>query len=169
MDGACGKRVATGGHLLLAILCLAVLGARTDALATGVPSNITTATVWTAASPLFALGPGISRSSFTGQHGVDLDGFVIAQRAREALLGNWADTWTQPRVPKWEERQHILRVRGTGPFHRTLAPYCAGHRPVDMELDVADGGFVLTADRARRELPQRETALIMACAGRAHR
>jgi len=106
------------------------------------------------AGPPFALGPGISRLSFTGQYGVDFDVFVIAQQAQQALLGNWADTWTQQGIRKWEERQHILRIRGAGPFHLVLVPYRAGHRPADLKLDAADGGFVLTADGARRKLPQ---------------
>ena len=96
---------------------------------------------------------GVSRLSFTGQYGVDFDVFVIAQPAQEALLGNWADTWTQQGVPKWEERQHILRIRGTGPFHLVLVPYRAGHRPADLRLDVADSGLVLTAHGAQRVLP----------------
>ena len=106
------------------------------------------------ASPPFALKAGVSQLSFTGQYGVDFDVFVIAQQAQEALLGNWAVTWTQQSVPKWEERQHILRIRGTGPLQLVLVPYRAGHRPADLKLDVADDGFVLTADGARRKLPQ---------------
>jgi hypothetical protein len=104
------------------------------------------------ASPRFALKAGVSRLSFAGQHGVDFDLFVIASQPQQALLGNWADTWTQQGVPKWEERQHILRIRGAGPFQLVLVPYRAGHRPADLKFDVADGGFVLTADGARRKL-----------------
>jgi len=105
------------------------------------------------ASPPFALKAGVSQLSFTGQHGVDFDLFVIAQQAQEALLGNWADTWTQQGVPKWEERQHILRVRGTGPFHLVLVPYHSGQRPANLKLEAADGGLVLTAGGAQRKLP----------------
>jgi hypothetical protein len=104
------------------------------------------------AGPVFPLQEGVSRLSFTGQFGVDFDLFVIASKPQAALLGNWADTWTQQSVSKWEERQHILRIRGSGPFQLVLVPFRAGHRPPDLELEAGATRLVLTSNGTKLEL-----------------
>jgi len=104
------------------------------------------------AGPLFPLQAGVSRLSFTGQFGVDFDLFVIARKPQAALLGNWADTWTQQSISKWEERQHILRIRGNGPFQLVLVPYRSGHRPPDLELEVGATALILTTNGTTLEL-----------------
>src|SRR5579862_976283 len=96
------------------------------------------------AGPVFTLSEGVSQLSFTGQFGVDFDLFVIASKPQAALLGNWADTWTQQSISNWEERQHILRIRGSGPFQLVLVPFRSGHRPRDLKLEVVATGVVLT-------------------------
>ena len=105
------------------------------------------------AGPEFPLQEGVSHLSFTGQFGVDFDLFVIASKPQAALLGNWADTWTQQQsVSKWEERQHILRIRGSGPFQLVLVPFRSGHRPPDLELEAGATGLVLTTNGTTLEL-----------------
>jgi hypothetical protein len=105
------------------------------------------------ASPVFPLNPGVSDLSFTGQFGVDFDVFVIAREPQEALLGNWADTWTQ-QGSKWEERQHILRIRGTGSFQLVIVPFRTGHRPPDLKVEDGPNGPVLTANGRTIRLSQ---------------
>jgi len=104
------------------------------------------------AGPVFPLPEGVSRLSFTGQFGVDFDVFVVDHELQEALLGNWADTWTQQSTPNWQERQHILRIRGRGPFILVLVPYRAGHRPSDLKVEAASSGVTLTAKGNALEL-----------------
>jgi hypothetical protein len=98
------------------------------------------------AGPVFPLANGVSRLSFTGQFGIDFELFVIASEPQSGLLGNWADTWTQQSGKNWEERQHILRIRGSGPFQLVVVPFRTGQRPADLKLEVADTGVVLTAN-----------------------
>jgi hypothetical protein len=97
------------------------------------------------ASKVVPLDKGISRLSFTGQFGVDFDVFVVAPETQQALLGNWADSWTQQSIAKWEERQHILRIRGTSSFQLIIVPFRTGQRPTDLKIEPVEGGFVLTA------------------------
>jgi hypothetical protein len=98
------------------------------------------------AGPRFPLHRGISRLVFRGQFGVDFEVFVVAQEAQQALLGNWADRWTQQSVAKWEERQHILRIRGTGSFRVVIVPFRAGQRPADLKLEVGPRNLTVTAN-----------------------
>jgi hypothetical protein len=106
------------------------------------------------AGPVFSLNHGVSDLSFTGQFGVDFDVFVIAREPQEALLGNWADTWTQQFGSKWEERQHILRIRGMGSFQLVIVPFRAGHRPADLKVEDGPDGAVLTANGRTMRLSQ---------------
>jgi hypothetical protein len=98
------------------------------------------------------LPAGVNRLSFTGQFGVDFDLFVIAQDELSMTLGNWAVSWTQQSLPKWEERQDILRLRGKGPFKIVIVPYRSGHRPADLNLRLAAGKLVLVRHGEMRTL-----------------
>jgi hypothetical protein len=113
----------------------------------------------------FALPKGASRLQFTGQNwpahpskGIDWDLYVIADRDQQALIGNWAHCWHPGREASefqrangraFEERQHILRVKGTGGFTMLLLPFRKGARPdAKVELDgdvvaIAAGADVL--------------------------
>jgi hypothetical protein len=95
------------------------------------------------ASEAFHLPKGVSRLAFTGQFGVDFDLFVIAQENQTMTLGNWAVSWTQQSLRNWEERQHILRLRGEGPFKIVIVPYRSGQRPSDLNVRIAAGKLVL--------------------------
>ena len=88
------------------------------------------------AGRVFALKPGVQRLGFTGQSwpahpskGIDFDVHVIADAAQEAFVGNWAHAWSGGWAGRFrdangrpfEERQHILRIRGEG-FRIVLVP-----------------------------------------------
>jgi hypothetical protein len=98
------------------------------------------------------LPAGVSKFSFTGQFGVDFDIFVLGQTPQEAMLGNWAVSWTQLSQTKWEERQHILRIRGKGPFKLLLIPYRAGHRTLNLAVTNSGSKFIVFLNGRAQEL-----------------
>jgi hypothetical protein len=73
--------------------------------------------------PAIALRNRVSRFSFTGQFGVDCDVFVIADGA-EATLGNWGVSIQSGIIGGTPAimRQHILRVRSSGPVITVIVP-----------------------------------------------
>jgi hypothetical protein len=87
------------------------------------------------AGTVFPLKAGVNRLGFTGQLGVDWDLYTLAATDQQAHVGNWGHNW-HPEQEKsefarslqreFEERQHILRVRGTGPLQVLLLPYPRG-------------------------------------------
>jgi len=103
------------------------------------------------AGPVFALGPGVSRLGFTGQHLIDWDLYSVSGEPQQALVGNWAVNWHQE-VSPFEERQHILRLRATGPFTTLLLPYRKAECPAGRTV-TAEG------DRIRVVLGEEETLI----------
>jgi hypothetical protein len=102
------------------------------------------------AGQVFAVKPGVNRLSFTGQRwpkhptqGIDWDVYLIPDQQQQAHIGNWAIFW-QPHTEQaqfkaatgkpYEERQHILRVRGTSGFTTLILPYRKGHQPADLAV-----------------------------------
>jgi hypothetical protein len=77
------------------------------------------------ATPPFDLPAGTNRFVFTGRYGVDCEVLLISDTPQQALLGNWAVTPWGGHITDREERQHILRVRGTGNFVTILRPTAA--------------------------------------------
>ena len=104
------------------------------------------------ASPPHELAPGLARFGFKGQFGVDFDVYVLSQTRQQALLGNWAVSWTQQMVRNWQERQHILRIRGNGPFKLAIVAYRAGQRPSDHDVTLSGNDLILSVGRTRRKL-----------------
>ena len=86
-----------------------------------------------AAAP-FALAGGVSRFGFQGRYGVDCDVYVAGDGPQQALLGDWADQAWGGHVTDREERQHILRVRGTGAFTTVIVPWRRGAKPVAVTV-----------------------------------
>jgi len=76
----------------------------------------------------------------------------LGQTAQEAVLGNWAVTWTQLKQRGWEERQHILRIKGKGPFKLLLIPYRTGQERVNLTIAHVRGKFILSLNGRRYEL-----------------
>jgi hypothetical protein len=97
------------------------------------------------AGPVFTLQPGVHRLGFTGAQfgtkdkpaiGIDFDLYTLSDESQQAHLGNWADNWVgglyntfqQVNGRPYEERQHILRMRGAGPFTTLIVPWRKGQR-----------------------------------------
>ena len=100
------------------------------------------------AGPVFAINPGISRFGFTGQHGVDWDLYWLADRPQQAHIGNWAVNWHQE-VNPFEERQHILRVQGGGPFTAVILPFRRGAKPAGLQIAQEDDTLRISTDSDR--------------------
>jgi hypothetical protein len=107
------------------------------------------------AGKVFPLEPGVQRLGFRGQWGVDWDLYVATETALQAHVGNWAHTWVPNREQEefqkahgrpFEERQHILRMKGNGAFHVLLLPYRRGTKPADLRVK-QDGGRLLVTSR----------------------
>jgi len=106
------------------------------------------------AGKVFDLTPGAHRLSFEGQWLIDWDLYLVAGEAQKAHVGNWAHHWhpspEQAQFQKanerpFEERQHILRVRGTGPFTTVILPFRKGQK---LEAKVAQQAGGLTVEEA---------------------
>ena len=87
------------------------------------------------------LSAGVNAFTFTGRYDVDAAVFVISDEPQQALLGHWGNTAWGGAVTERDERQHILRVRGTGPFTTVLVPWRRGSRPDDLAI-TADAGVL---------------------------
>jgi hypothetical protein len=98
------------------------------------------------AGRVFPLAPGVSTLSFTGQLGVDFDVFIISKTSQEAFIGNWAISAAQQAPREFRERQHVLRVRGNGPFEVVIVPFRAGKRPAGLAVETTADGTVLVRD-----------------------
>ena len=79
----------------------------------------------------FVLQRGLNRLAFTGQFLIDWDLIVDSPDVAEALVGNWGHDW-HPAVEQrqfagahgrpFEERQHILRVKGRDRLRMIILP-----------------------------------------------
>lgn len=105
------------------------------------------------AGKVFSLAPGINRLGFTGQWKIDWDLYTLGDEARQAHIGNWAHYY-HPHTEQlefqkangrpFEERQHILRIRGNGAFSTLILPYPKGKRPADLKV-TRDGGTLVVS------------------------
>jgi hypothetical protein len=95
------------------------------------------------AGAVFDLPPGLNRLGFTGQWLIDWDLYTVADEAQRAHVGNWAHDW-HPETEKgefraankadFEERQHILRIRGEKQFQVLILPYRKGEKRDDVRV-----------------------------------
>ncbi|MFM7292005.1 MAG: hypothetical protein ACKO6B_12360, partial [Planctomycetia bacterium] len=109
------------------------------------------ATQMPSAGKVFPLSPGVNRLGFTGQkwkghptEGIDWDVYVVPTEPQQAHVGNWgnqasssASLFQAAQGRKYEERQHILRVRGTGSFTTVIVPWKKGKKPAGVEVSTA--------------------------------
>ena len=114
------------------------------------------ATQLPSAGKVFPLSPGVNRLGFTGQtwkghptEGIDWDVYLVPTEPQQAHIGNWgnqnsssAGLFQAAQGRPYEERQHILRVRGTGPFTTVIVPWKKGKKPAGIEVS-ADGESVV--------------------------
>ncbi len=98
------------------------------------------------------LEAGLNHFGFTGQWGVDWDLYADSPVPSEFALGNWANNWNQSVETQqfqratgqpYEERQHIFRLRSTGPTRLILLPYHQGRRPDPCSVDNVGGTTVI--------------------------
>jgi hypothetical protein len=95
------------------------------------------------AGKVFPLTPGLNRLGFTGQWLIDWDLYVHATSAQQAHIGNWGHSWhpatEQEQFQKangreFEERQHILRIKGNGPFRVLILPHRKGEKRDQLQV-----------------------------------
>src|SRR5205807_2202624 len=69
--------------------------------------------------------------------------YTITSAQQEAQVGSWAHGWhpsreqtqfAQANGREFEERQHILRIKGTGPFQVLILPYRKGQKRNDLQV-----------------------------------
>ena len=115
------------------------------------------ATQMPSAGKVFPLSPGVNRLGFTGQtwkghptEGIDWDVYVVPTEPQQAHIGNWgnqasssAGLFQAAQGRKYEERQHILRVRGTGSFTTVIVPWMKGKKPEGLEVSTNDGAITV--------------------------
>jgi hypothetical protein len=116
------------------------------------------------AGPVFPLPAGLSRLRFTGQNwkthpagGIDFDVYVLSGHEQRAQVGNWAHAWhpgSEARLFEeangrpFEERQHILRIRGEGPFRVLLVPRPKGRRGPGPDVKMENDSLVVRSGRS---------------------
>jgi hypothetical protein len=105
------------------------------------------------AGQVFPLPPGLNRLGFRGQWLIDWDLYTLADLAQQAHVGNWSHGWHPEREMSefkaankkaFEERQHILRVRGTGTLTVLIVPRRKGAKPADVQLQRNGKGVAIS-------------------------
>jgi hypothetical protein len=95
------------------------------------------------AGRVFSLSPGPNRLGFTGQWLIDWDLYVLSDEPQQAHIGNWGHNWhpakelgefKQANGRDFEERQHILRIAGGGPFNVLILPYRKGEKRKNLQV-----------------------------------
>ena len=95
----------------------------------------------------FALPPGLNKFAFTGQWLIDWDLYTDAATPMQAAIGNWGEMWhpsTEQNQFKraqgrpFEERQHMLRLRGQDHLRTIILPYRKGARPDPLTVEKQD-------------------------------
>ncbi len=108
------------------------------------------------ALPPMDLPAGVHRFGFTGRYDVDFDVYVIAEKPVKALLGNWAVSAWGGHITEREERQHILRVRGEGPFVTLIVPWRRNEKPEGLKAEVRDGQLHLVSSKGDLAFPLKD-------------
>jgi hypothetical protein len=94
--------------------------------------------------PACPLAAGLNRFVFTGQWGIDWELYTDAAVPMQASLGTWTNTWhpsteqgqfQRAQGRPFEERQHILRVRGQDALRFLILPYHKGERPESLQVE----------------------------------
>jgi hypothetical protein len=102
--------------------------------------------------PAFPLAQGLNKFAFTGQWGIDWDLYTDAATPMQASLGNWGNQWhpsteqgqfRRAQGKPYEERQHILRVRGQDAMRFIILPYRKGQRPEPFQVERQASGIVI--------------------------
>ena len=84
--------------------------------------------------------------------GIDFDVYVLSGREQQAQVGNWAHAWhpgsetqlfEKTNGRPFEERQHILRIRGEGPFRVLLVSRPKGHRGPEPDVKLENDSLMV--------------------------
>ena len=106
-------------------------------------NNSTTPDQLPSTGPAFPLAAGLNRFAFTGQWGIDWELYTDAAVPMQASLGNWGNKWhpsteqgqfQRAQGKPYEERQHILRVRGQDAMRFIILPYHKCERPEPFQV-----------------------------------
>jgi hypothetical protein len=116
------------------------------------------------AGSVFPLPARLSRPRLTGQPwkahpagGIDFDVHVLSGREQEAQVGNWAHAWhpgsetllfEKANGRPFEERQHILQIRGAGPFRVLVAPRPKGRRAPAPDVKLENDSLAVRSGRS---------------------
>jgi hypothetical protein len=99
--------------------------------------------------PAFPLAEGLNKFAFTGQWGIDWELYVDAPAPMQASIGNWINKWhpsteqgqfQRAQGKPFEERQHILRVRGQDATRFIILPYRKGEQPEAFQVEKLETG-----------------------------
>jgi hypothetical protein len=117
------------------------------------------------AGDVFPVAAGVTRMRFQGQdwpahpaRGIDWDIYVVAAQPQQARIGNWAHAWAPgPEMTEFqaangrafEERQHLLRIRGTEGFRVLILPYKKG---TPRQAEVSEQGGVIRIREQSQEV-----------------
>ena len=113
--------------------------------------------------PAFPLAAGLNKFVFSGQWGIDWELVTDAAVPMQAALGNWSNKWhpsteqgqfQRAQGRPYEERQHLLRVRGQDAMRFLILPYRQGERPEPLHVEhrasdtiIRNGPLTLTLGR----------------------
>jgi hypothetical protein len=119
------------------------------------PDQNTTPDKLPSAGPAFPLAAGLNKFAFTGQWLIDWELYTDAPAAMQASIGHWGNTWhpstEQNQFRKaqgkgYEERQHILRLRGQDRMRVIMLPYRKGEKPNLCTVEQHDGATMIRMD-----------------------
>ena len=147
-----GKPVVSTLNLMAQGAVMTPAGNVTPAERTHQAYQTTTPDQLPSAGTSFALPAGLNKFGFTGQWLIDWDLYTDATTPMQAFIGNWGHKWhpsteqnqfskTQDRP--FEERQHILRLRGQDKIRTIILPYRKGARPENLTVTKQDGNTVI--------------------------
>ena len=100
----------------------------------------------------FVLLAGLNKFGFTGQWLIDWDLYTDATTSMQALIGNWGHKWhpateqnqfSKAQGKPFEERQHILRLRGQDRMRMIILPYRKAERPDNLAVTKQAGDTVI--------------------------
>ena len=147
-----GKPVISTLNLMAQRAVTTPSGALTPVERTHPANQKTTPEKLPSTGPVFPLPAGLNKFGFTGQWLIDWDLYTDAATPMQALIGNWGHTWhpstEQNQFGKaqgrsFEERQHILRLRGQDKIRTIILPYRKGARPDNLTAMKQAAGTII--------------------------
>jgi hypothetical protein len=136
--GLAGKPVISTLNLMAQGAVQTPAGPVTPEERTHTPDQKTTPEKLPSGGKPFDLAAGLNQFGFTGQWLIDWDLYTDCDTPLQAAVGNWGNTWIpstelgqfrKAQGKPYEERQHILRLRGSDRIRTLILPYRKGERP----------------------------------------